>query len=95
MIGLLLRIAYIADTFIETLIIIRLLLSLFSANQSNLYVQWIFSMSDIFISLFNGITASTLVIDNFEIMITPIIALIFFAIIGFVLSELLKAFRHD
>ncbi|HCC67656.1 TPA: hypothetical protein DEP90_00345 [Patescibacteria group bacterium] len=95
MIRLLLRIAYIADTFIETLIIIRLLLSLFSANQLNLYVQWIFSMSDIFITPFSGITASTLVIDNFEIMITPIIALIFFAIIGFVLSELLKAFRHD
>ena len=76
MIRLLLRIVYIANIFIETLILVRILLSIFSANLSNLYVQWIFSVSDMFISPFDGITASTLVIDNLEVMITPVIALV-------------------
>ena len=78
MIRLILRIAYIADTFIETLLITRILLAVFNANQSNTYVEWVFSISDIFIKPFEGITANVLVIDNFEITITPIIALVFF-----------------
>jgi hypothetical protein len=52
-------------------------------------------MSDILIKPFEGITANVLVIDNLEITITPIIALVFFAIVGFVLSELIKAFKND
>ena len=95
MIRLIIKIAYITDTFIEALILIRILLSIFSANLSNTYVEWIFSVSDIFISPFNGITANTLMIDNFQIAVTPLVALVFFAILGFVLSELLKAFKHD
>ncbi|MCD4756416.1 hypothetical protein K8R20_02265 [bacterium] len=95
MIKLILQIAYIGDTLIEAIILIRIILSIFSANLSNMYVAWIFSVSDIFISLFSGVTADTLVIDNFQIPITPVVALVFFAIVGFVLSELLKAFRQD
>ncbi|MCD4811789.1 YggT family protein [bacterium] len=95
MIKLVLQIAFIVDTLIEALIIVRVLLSIFSANLSNMYVAWVFSASDICISPFTGITADTLVIDNFQISITPVVALVFFAIVGFVLSELLKAFRHD
>jgi hypothetical protein len=36
-----------------------------------------------------------LVINNTEIAITPIIALLFFAIVAFVLSELIRSFRRD
>jgi hypothetical protein len=36
-----------------------------------------------------------LVINNTEIAITPIIALVFFAIVAFVLSELIRSFRRD
>jgi hypothetical protein len=52
-------------------------------------------MSEIFISPFKGITPSVLVIDNTEIGLIPIIALVFFTIIGFVLSELIKAFKDN
>jgi hypothetical protein len=51
-------------------------------------------MSAIFISPFEGIAPSTLVIDRLEIALTPIIALVFYAIIAFVLSELIKAFNN-
>jgi len=95
MLRLILKIAYILDVFIEAIIIGKISLSIFSPNQSNTVIQWINSISDLFISPFTGITATTLVIDNVEISITPIIALLFFAIIGFVLSELLKALKND
>jgi uncharacterized protein YggT (Ycf19 family) len=95
MIRLLLKIVYIFNTAIETLILTRIVLGIFKANMNNSIVEWIFSTSDLFISPFKDITASTLVIDSIEISITPIIALAIFAIIGFILSELLRAFKHD
>ncbi len=95
MVRLILKIAYILDSFIETLLLLRILLSVFKADMANTYIEWIFRVSDIFITPFEGITASTLVIDSFEIVITPIIALAFFAIVAFILSELMKAFKHD
>jgi hypothetical protein len=52
-------------------------------------------MSDIFISPFEGIAPSTLVIDKIEIALTPVIALVFYAIIAFVLSELIKTFSNN
>lgn len=95
MIRIILKIIYILNTAVETLILTRILLSIFKANMNNYIVEWIFSMSDIFISPFEDITASTLVIDNTEISITPVIALAIFAIIGFILSELMRAFKRD
>jgi uncharacterized protein YggT (Ycf19 family) len=95
MLRILFKLAYVADTLIEALIIIRILLSVFASNSTHSFVEWVNSISNIFISPFQGIAPSTLVIDRFEIAITPIIALVFYAIIGFVLSELMKAFNTD
>ena len=95
MFRILIRLAYTANTLIEALIIIRILLSVLAVNSTHTFVEWVNTFSEIFISPFEGIAPSTLVIDRFEIAITPVIALLFYAIIGFVLSELLKAFRRD
>ncbi len=95
MIRLILKLAYTADTLIETLIIIRILLSVFASNSTHPFVGWVNNISNIFISPFEGITPSTLVIDKIEIALTPIIALVFYAIIGFVLSELIKTFKNN
>jgi uncharacterized protein YggT (Ycf19 family) len=95
MLRLLLKLAYTANTLVEALIIIRILLSVFASNSTHTFVQWVNTFSDIFITPFEGIAPSTLVIDKMEIALTPIIALIFYAIVGFVLSELIKAFRND
>jgi len=94
MLRILLKLAYTVDTLIETLIIIRILFSIFASNSTHTSVQWVNTTSDIFISPFEGIAPSTLVIDRLEIAITPIIALLFYAIIAFVLSELIKTFNN-
>jgi uncharacterized protein YggT (Ycf19 family) len=94
MLRLILKLAYTADTLIEALIIVRILLSIFASSSTHSFVQWVNTMSAIFISPFEGIAPSTLVIDRLEIALTPIIALVFYAIIAFVLSELIKAFNN-
>ncbi len=95
MLSLILKLVYTANTLVEALIIIRILLSGFARNSTHTFVEWVNSMSEIFISPFQGIGPSVLVIDNFEISITPVIALLFYAIAGFVLSELIKAFSNN
>jgi uncharacterized protein YggT (Ycf19 family) len=95
MLRLIFKIAAILTSLIQALIIFRIVLGVFSANMENTYVQWVFTMTDLFISPFEGITASSLMIDRFEIILTPFVALIFYSIVGFVLSELLKTLRRD
>ena len=95
MITFLLKIAYTLNTLIEGLIILRLVLSIFASNSTHSFVQWVYSMSDLFINPFEGIAPSTLIIDRFEIAVTPILALIFYAVLGFILSELVKALKSD
>jgi hypothetical protein len=95
MLRLILKLAYTANTLVEALIIVRILLSIFASNSTHTFVQWSNTFSNIFITPFEGVAPSTLVIDKVEIALTPIIALIFYAIVGFVLSELIKAFRHN
>ena len=80
---------------IEALVIARIVLSVINANTQNTLVGWLLNTSDIFVNPFNGITANSLQIDNFTIALTPIIALVFYMIAAFVLSELLKSFSRD
>jgi uncharacterized protein YggT (Ycf19 family) len=80
---------------IEALVLGRIVVDVINANPENTIVSWINTMSDIFIKPFEGITSSTLQIDRFEIYLTPIIALLFFMIAAFILSELLKAFNRE
>lgn len=95
MIRVLLKLAYTVNILIETVIVIKILLSLFAHNREHMFMEWINSTAEIFISPFNGIAPSALVIDKIEIALTPVIALLFYAIVGFVLSELIKTFRDE
>ena len=80
---------------VEALIIARIVLSVINANAQNTLVSWIKNTSDIFINPFNGITANSIQIDHFTLALTPVIALIFFMIASFILSELLRSFSRD
>ncbi len=91
--SLLFRILYILVSFGETAIIFRIVMSLISANQTNTFVNWIYSISDLLIKPFEGIVAKEIYLNNLKIELTPIIALVFFAIIGFILSELSKSIK--
>ncbi len=95
MLKLLFKLAYTAVMFIESLIMIRIVLELIKANTSNTFASWVYSLSDLFISPFNGLISSTLQIDKFSISLTPLVALVFYIIIAFILSELTRAFSRD
>lgn len=95
MLRLIFKLAYAATTFIETLLVLRILISAFLPKSTHTFIEWINNFTNIFISPFEDIGPSSLVINDTEIAITPIIALLFFAIVAFVLSELIKTFRRD
>ncbi|MDD3475017.1 MAG: YggT family protein [Candidatus Dojkabacteria bacterium] len=95
MLRLILRILYTIDIMIETVIILKILISIFASNSTHVFVEWVNTISSAVITPFEGIAPSVLVIDNIEIAITPVIALLIYAIAGFVLSELIKAFKND
>ena len=95
MLKLLIRLAYIAIMFIEALVITRIILIIINASTENQFANWVMSISDILIQPFDGIVASTLQINNFSLPLTPIIALLFYIVAAFVLSELQKAFSRE
>ncbi len=87
---ILFKLLYILVSFGQTILIFRIVLSLIKANLSNYFVSWVYSISDILMTPFQGIMAEEIYLDNFRIELTPIIALIFFSIVAFILSELAK-----
>jgi len=95
MLKLIFRLTYTATLFIEALIITRIVLVIINANTSNPFAGWVKNTSEMFISPFAGIVADNLQIDNFVLPLTPIIALIFYIIAAFILSELLKSFSRE
>lgn len=68
-------------------------MSIIGANQTDTFVYWVYSISDILITPFQGITAKEVYLDKLKIELTPIVSLLFFAIIGFILSELSKSLK--
>jgi hypothetical protein len=95
MLKLIIRLSYFAVIFIEGLIITRIVLLAINANLENNFANWVFNTSTLFVKPFEGIVTSSLQINNFTLELTPFVALIFYIIIAFVLSELLKSFSRE
>lgn len=95
MLKLILRLTYIFITFIEGLIITRIILLVLNANQDNTFVNWIFNISSIFIAPFEGVVTSNVAINNFELPVNALVALLFYIIAGFIVSELLSSFSKN
>ena len=92
--GFIFKILYVLVTFVATLVIFRIVLKIINADVNNSIVSWVYNLSDQLIKPFEGILSESISIDRFTIELTPIVALLFYAIIGFVLSELSKAFKQ-
>ncbi|MFA5623038.1 MAG: YggT family protein [Candidatus Dojkabacteria bacterium] len=88
------KILYTVTTFVQTLIVFRIILKVINANPTNSLVSWVYDLSQNFITPFKGIVPEEMIIDKFTIELTPIVALIFFSIVGFVFSELTKSFKQ-
>ncbi|HRY22304.1 MAG TPA: YggT family protein [Candidatus Dojkabacteria bacterium] len=95
MLKLIIRLAYFGVIFIEGLIITRIALLVMNANLENNFANWVFNTSTMFLTPFEGIVTSSLQINNFTLELTPFVALLFYIIIAFVLSELLKSFSRE
>ena len=94
MLSLIFRILYTLTIFLQTLIVFRIILKVINADATNSIVSWIYNMTESFIGPFKGIVAEEMLIDRFSLELTPIVALVFYAILGFVFAELSKAFRQ-
>ena len=95
MLKLIIRLAYFGVIFIEGLIITRIVLLVLNANLENKFANWVFNTSTIYVKPFEGLVTSSLQINNFTLELTPLVALLFYIIIAFVLSELLKSFSRE
>jgi hypothetical protein len=95
MFKLIAKIFYLATLAVETLVAIRFVAKLIKASEANSLVSWVYSQSEMFIQPFSGITSDTLVVAGLEIELTTVVALIFYMIIAFVLTELIKTFSHE
>jgi len=95
MLKLIIRLAYFGVIFIEGLIITRIVLLAINANLENNIANWVVSISGIFVNPFEGIVTNSLQINNFALELTPFVALLFYIIIAFILSELLKSFSRE
>lgn len=90
MLTFLFKILYTVTTFVQTLIVFRIILKVINADSTNSLVSWVYDLSQNFITPFKGIVPEEMLIDKFSIELTPIVALVFFSIVGFVFSELTK-----
>lgn len=95
MLKLLIRLAYFAAISIEGLIILRIVLTIIKANLENSFASWVIHISSMFVEPFEGIVSSSLRINGMEISLTAFVALLFYIVAAFVLSELLKSFARE
>jgi hypothetical protein len=95
MLKLIIRLAYFTVIFVEALILTRIVLLIINANTANAFASWVLGTSSIFVQPFEGIIATSLQINNFTLPLTPLVALLFYIILAFVLSELLKSFSRE
>lgn len=73
----------------ETLIGLRIILKLLAANPNTPFVQWIYNSSKIFLSPFLDMFPTTAVNEGSVIELSSIFALIFYAVIGKLIMELI------
>lgn len=94
MLSLIFKILYTLTTFIQTLLVFRIILKIINADANNSLVSWVYNLTSNFIEPFKGIVPEEMIVDRFTLELTPIVALVFFSIVSFVFSELSKSFRQ-
>jgi hypothetical protein len=95
MLKLIIRLGYFAVILVEALVLTRIVLLIINANTQNAFAKWVMATSSRFVNPFEGIVTTSLEINNFTLPLTPLVALLFYIILAFVLSELLKSFSRE
>lgn len=84
---------YVAGVIIA-LLIVRIILLLLAANQGNGFVEFIYSVSNVFASPFYGVFSYTPHYGHFYFEISSVVAIIVYALIAWGISELLDIGRR-
>lgn len=95
MLKLIIRLAYIATMFVEALVMTRIILLALNASLENQFASWVMNTSSMFVEPFEGIVSNSIGIASFTLPLTPVVALLFYIVAAFILSELLKSFARD
>lgn len=74
---------------IELLLTGRLILKLFGANSGTPFVQWVYATSQPLINPFLGIFPNPVLTGRLMIEFSTLVAIIVYAIIGYLLAELI------
>ena len=74
---------------IETMLALRLILELLGANSSSQFVAWVYSVTDGLVGPFAGAFPAW-VIDGYVLDISTIFAMIGYAILGWIVVQLLS-----
>lgn len=77
---------------IEILLAFRIVLNLLGANINAEFSQWIFDNTDALVAPFEGIFPSPSVASTFTLDTAAVFALIVYAVVAFLLGELVEAF---
>lgn len=80
--------------FIELLLTLRILLRFFGANAETPFVKWIYDTSEPLIAPFRGMFPSPVLGEGFIIEINTLIALLFYALIGYLVGELIAMLQY-
>lgn len=83
------RIVYYVVGVIIALIILRMILMMLAANQGNLFVDFIYTVSGIFVAPFYGVFNYTPMYGFSVFDVNSLVAIIVYALIGWALGSLL------
>lgn len=81
--------------FIEILLGLRLVLRFFGANQVAPFVRWVYETSDPLIFPFRGMFPSPTLEGGYVLEINTLIALLMYALIGYLLIQLIEFVRYQ
>lgn len=82
-------------SLIELLIAVRIILRLFGANSAAGFVRWIYATTDPLIQPFVGMFPSPVLEGGFVIEFSAVFALIVYAFIGYLLTEIISELTYQ
>ena len=93
-VGMLERLVYFIFALIQILLLIRIVLLLLAARESNAIVSFVYGLSEVFVAPFRGILGrDEISAGATELDITAIVALIGWTILEFIILALIRIFR--
>ncbi|HEX7017305.1 MAG TPA: YggT family protein [Patescibacteria group bacterium] len=82
-------------SLIELLIAVRIILRLFGANPAAGFVQWIYATTEPLLRPFIGMFPSPVLEGGFVIEFSAVFALIVYAFVGYLLSEIVAELSYQ